>query len=130
MLADQDPGRCATTAAGFVLSAGACPSNAGTIPLLFQLWNLPALAFPPVTSREEHRALTNLAALLARDLSKVDLAELAQGVRDAESTGDRYPEWSGRLIAALHRQGKSWSEIAALTEVSQTTAYRRAAPYL
>jgi transcriptional regulator of acetoin/glycerol metabolism len=83
-----------------------------------------------VTSREESRALTHLAALLARDLSKVDPAELAQGVKDAEMAGDKAPGWSGRLIAALHRHGKSWSEIAALTGVSQTTAYRRAQTYL
>lgn len=74
--------------------------------------------------------MTNLAALLAQDLSQVDPLVLAQGVKDAELTGDQAPEWSGRLLAALHRSGKSWSEIAAMTGVSQTTAFRRAKPHL
>ena len=94
------------------------------------MWNDPPLALPPVTSREESRALTNLAALLARDLSTVDPAALAQGVKDAELTGDQAPEWSGRLLAALSRQGLSWSEIATMTGVPQTTAYRRAMPFM
>lgn len=98
--------------------------------VVFRMWNLEALALRGVTSSEENRALTHLAALLAQDLSQVDPLVLAQGVKDAELTGDQAPAWSGRLIAALHRQGKSWSEIAALTGVSQTTAFRRAAPYM
>jgi transcriptional regulator of acetoin/glycerol metabolism len=83
-----------------------------------------------VTSREEHRALTNLASLLAQDLSKVDPESLAQGVKDAETAGKEGPDWSGRLIAAMHRQGRSWSQIAAMTGLPQTTAYRRAEKFM
>lgn len=74
--------------------------------------------------------MAHLSALLAQDLSKVDPQEIAQGVRDAELAGDQAPEWSGRLIAALHRQGFSWSQIAERTGVPQTTVHRRAQPYL
>jgi hypothetical protein len=84
-----------------------------------------------VTSREESRALSNLAALLARDLSRVDPDELAQGIKDAELAGDQAPQWSGRLIAALHVHGKkSWSQISNMTGLSQTTAFRRARPFM
>lgn len=74
--------------------------------------------------------MRNLAALLAQDLSKVDPDELAQGVKDAELTGDQAPEWSGRLLAALNRQGRTWSQIAEMTGLSQTTAWRRAGPFM
>lgn len=94
------------------------------------MWNVLALALRLVTSSEESRALTNLAALLARDLSEVDPLQLAQGVKDAELTGDQAPGWSGRLLAALHVQLESWSKVAELTGVSQTTAFRRAKPFL
>lgn len=98
--------------------------------LVCHLWNDLALALRLVTSDEESRALTNLAALLTRDLSAVDPLLLAQGVKDAELTGDQAPEWSGRLIAALHEQLQSWSRVAELTGVSQTTAFRRAKPFM
>jgi hypothetical protein len=94
------------------------------------MWNTPAIALLTVTSQEESRALTNLNDLLSRDLSQVEPDQLAQGVKDAETTGDCYTEWSGRLIAALYHQGRSWSQIAEMTGVRQTTAYRRAQPYL
>lgn len=74
--------------------------------------------------------MTHLAALLARDLSAVDPLQLAQGVKDAELAGGQAPEWSGRLLAALHAQLKSWSQVAVLTGVSQTTAFRRAKPFM
>jgi hypothetical protein len=50
--------------------------------------------------------LTDLAELLTRDLSTVDTEELVAGIRDAEATRDRATEWSGRLIAELHRHTK------------------------
>jgi hypothetical protein len=83
-----------------------------------------------VTSREEHSALTGLSRLLASDLSKLSPEELVEAIRHAEMVKKSAPEWSGRLIAALHRAGKSWPQIAELTGVSQTTAFRRAEPYL
>lgn len=75
--------------------------------------------------------MTNLAALLAKDLSTVDPQELAQGVRDAERTTGQAPGWSGKLLAAMHEYAElSWSQIAEMTGVTQTTAYRRALPFL
>lgn len=74
--------------------------------------------------------MTGLSQLLAKDLSVVSDAELIEGIRQAETVGGAAPEWSGRLLAALHRAGKSWPQIASLTGVSQTTAYRRAEKYL
>lgn len=74
--------------------------------------------------------MNNLAALLARDLTAVDPLLLAQGVKDAELSVDQAPEWSGQLIAALHAQVKSWSQVVALTGLPQTTAWRRAKPFM
>lgn len=74
--------------------------------------------------------MTNLANLLAQDLSKISPDLLAQGVKDAETAGKEGPDWSGRLIAAMHRQAMSWSQIAAMTGLPQTTAYRRAEKYM
>lgn len=74
--------------------------------------------------------MTALTRLLKRDLTKLSELELINGIQQAESIGDAAPEWSGRLLAALHAVGRSWPEIAILTGVSQTTAYRRAERYL
>ncbi|GAA1312006.1 hypothetical protein GCM10009610_30400 [Pseudonocardia xinjiangensis] len=39
--------------------------------------------------------------------------------------------WSGRVLAALHDvHGLSWPAIARLTDIPQSTAHRRAQPYL
>lgn len=83
-----------------------------------------------MTSREEQGALTGLSRLLKKDLSKVSEEELIAGIQQAELVNDEAPEWSGRLIAALYRTGKSWPQIAKLTGLKQTTAFRRAAKYL
>jgi len=83
-----------------------------------------------VTSGEEQRALTDLSKLLKRDLSKVSREEIVDAIRQVEMLQDATLAWSGRLIATLHRQGTSWSEIVKLTGLAQTTAYRRAQPYL
>ena len=74
--------------------------------------------------------MTGLSRLLASDLSKLSAEELIEAIRHAETVKKSAPEWSGRLIAALHRSGRSWPQIAELTGVSQTTAFRRAEPYL
>jgi hypothetical protein len=40
-------------------------------------------------------------------------------------------QWSGRLLAALHDTHElSWPAIARLTGIPQSTAHRRAQPYL
>lgn len=85
-----------------------------------------------MTSGEEQRALIHLAELLKRDLSKVDRKTIIEGIREVELLEDTQAllAWSGRLIAALHRDGASWSEVVKLTGLPQTTAYRRAQPYL
>ena len=83
-----------------------------------------------MTSSEEQRALRSLAALLASDLSKVDNDELADAVKQAETVLDSAPDWSGRLIATLHRRGMSWADIVKMTGLPQTTAWRRAAKYM
>jgi hypothetical protein len=106
------------------------PSNNGRIAVVFHLWNPTPLTFPLVTSSEEQRALTSLAQLLAQDLSKVETDELVNGILRAELVGRSSPDWSGRLIAALHNRGVSWSEIVKLTGLAQTTAWRRAEPYM
>lgn len=74
--------------------------------------------------------MTDLSELLTRDLSKVSRDELTEAIRQAELVYAAAPAWSGRLIAILHRQGTSWSEIVKLTGLPQTTAWRRAEPYL
>lgn len=83
-----------------------------------------------MTSSEEQLALTDLAELLKQDLSKVNRETIIKGIRQAELLENARLAWSGRLIAALHRQGASWSEIVKLTGLPQTTAYRRAQSYL
>lgn len=73
--------------------------------------------------------LTNLTELLARDLSTVEVEELVAGVREAEATRERATEWSGRLVAELHRRTGSWRTVRELTGLTQGTAGRRAEPY-
>ena len=74
--------------------------------------------------------MTNLAELLKRDLSQVDAAALVRGIRQAELVHAAAPAWSGRLLAALYRTGLSWPEIAKLTDLSLSTAWRRAEPFM
>ena len=83
-----------------------------------------------MTSAEEQRALTSLAELLVRDLSKVDQAALVRGVKHAELVHDASHDWSGRLLALLYRQGASWPEISRLTGMTVSTAWRRAEPFM
>lgn len=83
-----------------------------------------------MTSGEEQQALRNLAELLLRDLSQVDQAALVRGVNHAEVVHDAAHAWSGRLLALLYRQGASWPEIARLTGMNVSTAWRRAEPYM
>ena len=74
--------------------------------------------------------MANLSELLKRDLSQVSADELAEAVRQAELVYASAPAWSGRLIAMLHQQGMSWADIVKRTGLAQTTAWRRAEPYL
>lgn len=69
--------------------------------------------------------MTTLKDLLASDLSKLTPEQLADAVKKAELIRDAAPEWSARLLEALHDSGKSWPEISRMTGLSQTTAYRR-----
>jgi DNA-directed RNA polymerase specialized sigma24 family protein len=58
-------------------------------------------------------------------------AELIAAVRRVESDRAESLQLSGRLLAALHDvHGLSWPAIARLTGISQSTAHRRAQPYL
>ncbi|QJY46632.1 hypothetical protein [Pseudonocardia broussonetiae] len=82
-----------------------------------------------MTSREETAALKNLTDLLASDLSKVENEEIAAGIREAEMLFARSPQWSGRLVAEMKRRGVSWSELAKMTDVPQSTLGRRARDY-
>lgn len=84
-----------------------------------------------MTNREELAALAHLEDLLQRDLSKASEIDLIQGIRDAELLYEAAPQWSGRLLAQLYRNGeRSWPDIADMTGVPRTTAYRRAEPWL
>lgn len=58
-------------------------------------------------------------------------AELIAAIRKVETERDESLRVSGRLLAALHDlHGLSWPQIAKLTGISQSTAHRRAQPYL
>jgi hypothetical protein len=73
----------------------------------------------------------DLARLLAGDLSAMSQDELVAAARRVEATRDDTLQWSGRLLAALHdTHHLSWPAIARLTEIPQSTAHRRAQPYL
>ena len=73
----------------------------------------------------------DLARLLAGDLSALSQEELIAATRRVESTRDETLQWSGRLLAALHDVHQlSWPAIARLTGIPQSTAHRRAQPYL
>jgi hypothetical protein len=74
---------------------------------------------------------TDLASLLAGDLSVLSQDDLIMAARRVESMRDETLRWSGRLLAALHDlHGLSWPAIARLTGIPQSTAHRRAGPYL
>ena len=73
----------------------------------------------------------DLARLLAGDLSALSQDELVAAARRVEATRDDTLQWSGRLLAALHDTHQlSWPAIARLTGIPQSTAHRRAQPYL
>jgi hypothetical protein len=73
----------------------------------------------------------DLARLLAGDLSALSQDELIAATKRVEATRDDTLQWSGRLLAALHDTHElSWPAIARLTGISQSTAHRRAQPYL
>ena len=58
-------------------------------------------------------------------------AELISAVRRVESDRDDSLRLSGRLLAALHDQhSESWPAISRLTGIPQSTAHRRAGPFL
>jgi len=72
-----------------------------------------------------------LARLLDGDRSELSQEELGAAARRVEATRDETLQWSGRLLAALHdRHRLSWPAIARLTGIPQSTAHRRAQPYL
>jgi hypothetical protein len=88
------------------------------------------LAFPTVASRaEDQEVLSDLARLTAAELSALDVDELVSGTRQAEYLVSRAPMVSGRLFDELHRRLRSWPEVARLTGVTQSTAFRRADAY-
>ncbi|MFD1533343.1 hypothetical protein [Pseudonocardia aurantiaca] len=65
------------------------------------------------------------------DLGGMSQAELIAAIRKVEGERDESLRLSGRLLAALHDvHGLSWPQITRLTGISQTTAHRRAQPYL
>jgi hypothetical protein len=73
----------------------------------------------------------DLPRLLAGDLSALSQDELVAATRRVEATRDETLQWSGRLLAALHDTHElSWPAIARLTGIPQSTAHRRAQPYL
>jgi hypothetical protein len=73
----------------------------------------------------------DLARLLAGDISAMSQDELVAAARRVEATRDDTLHWSGRLLAALHdTHHLSWPAIARLTGIPQSTAHRRAQPYL
>jgi hypothetical protein len=78
-----------------------------------------------VTSREESNALDHVRELLAADLSKVPVDELAQGVREAEMLFDESQRWVGRLASELRRRELSWADISRLTGLPSTTVRNR-----
>jgi DNA-directed RNA polymerase specialized sigma24 family protein len=58
-------------------------------------------------------------------------AELVAAIQKVETDRDESLKLSGRLLAALHDlHGLSWPQIAKLTGIPQSTAHRRAQPYL
>ncbi|MBW0090511.1 hypothetical protein I4I73_21340 [Pseudonocardia sp. KRD-184] len=80
-----------------------------------------------MTSREESEALMNLQELLARDLSKVSLDELYQGIKESELVFDQAQVWTGRLVAEVRRRPNvSWSKVEEATGVPKATLDRRA----
>jgi len=65
------------------------------------------------------------------DLGELTQAELIDAVRKVEDDRGESLRLSGRMLAALHDvHGLSWPKIARLTGISQSTAHRRAQPYL
>ena len=82
------------------------------------------------TDAEIVSALRALAAALHSGLSEVDTDDLVSGAQHSERLRAETPGLTGRLLAELHRRGHSWPVIARMTGISQSTAFRRADPYL
>jgi DNA-directed RNA polymerase specialized sigma24 family protein len=65
------------------------------------------------------------------DLGGMSQAELIAAVRKVEDERAESLNLSGRMLATLHDVHRlSWPSIARLTGISQSTAHRRAQPYL
>lgn len=75
-------------------------------------------------------ALRALVDVVASDVSALDAETLIAGAQHAEHVRDGAPNIAGRLLAELHDRGYSWPEISRLTGISQSTAFRRADPFL
>jgi hypothetical protein len=72
----------------------------------------------------------DLARLLSVGLSSLGEADLIKGAQLAEELRVSSVEYSGRILAELHRRGHSWPQIARMTGISQSTCFRRADPFL
>lgn len=83
-----------------------------------------------MASRDDAQALRDLARLVEADLATVDTEDLIRSAKEAEQVYAIAPLISGKVIAELHRRGLSWSEIVRLTGIRQTTAHRRAEPFM
>lgn len=71
--------------------------------------------------------MRNLQELLASDLSKADLEELYQGIKESELVFDQAQKWTGRLVAEVRRRPDvSWAKVVEATGVPKATLDRRA----
>jgi hypothetical protein len=75
-------------------------------------------------------ALRALADALASDVTDLEAETLVAGAQQAERLRESAPDIAGRLLAELHDRGHSWPEISRMTGISQSTAFRRADPFL
>ncbi len=80
-----------------------------------------------MTSNEERIVLSNLADLLASDLTEVDDETLVGGLRDAEGLATDARNWSGLIVSELKRR-HSWTRVVELTGLKQTTLHNRMHP--
>lgn len=93
-------------------------------------------SFPIVARRgggpdaESVAALRELADTLTSDVTALEAEALVAGARHAERLRTSSADIAGRLLAELHERGYSWPEISRMTGISQSTAFRRADPFL
>lgn len=73
--------------------------------------------------------MSHVRELLARDLSKVEVDEIADGVREGELLFDESQQWVGRLVAELRRRGFSWADCSRITGLAPTTLRNRVAKH-